>query len=191
MYFLGGIVFWTIYWIFGGILFLKNKPLHNQIFNVIKILLINMTISICVGYIVDNIKHLLKDRIVLNIYGQILVLILSAELWFDLSHRLLHTRWFYRFHKLHHQFKYPYGLTGLYAHPVEFIFCNLASTIWTLYWIEYSPIVIYIWNAYLAINTINSHHKYFEGPHLIHHRKLNVNFGSIGILDVLLGTYEK
>lgn len=47
-----------------------------------------------------------------------------VELLFYTSHRLLHTKYLYPYHKLHHGYKAPIALAALYAHPLEAILGN-------------------------------------------------------------------
>ena len=45
---------------------------------------------------------------------------------FTCTHRILHTRFFYKHvHKLHHTYAQPVGVCAEYAHPFEFIFGNV------------------------------------------------------------------
>lgn len=51
------------------------------------------------------------------------------DTWFYWTHRALHHRYIYRFiHKQHHQFREPTGVAAFYAHPLEDLFVNVAST---------------------------------------------------------------
>lgn len=117
---------------------------------------------------------------------QFLILIIGAELWFYVSHRLLHTKILYRYHKIHHQFNIPHSWVTLYCHPLEMIFSNIMTNIWTLIFMNYDYAVLLIWNIMIGINSTLGHS--FAGPHRIHHQKLIHNFGIINLLDVIFKT---
>lgn len=54
--------------------------------------------------------------------------VLTEELFFYYSHRLLHTPYFYQHvHKIHHEYKAPFGMASEYAHPFEYVVGNLVS----------------------------------------------------------------
>src|SRR5262249_11761822 len=57
------------------------------------------------------------------------VLYVMTDACFYISHRVLHTRRFFRLHRIHHRFPAPVGLAALYAHPLEVVFGNILSVI--------------------------------------------------------------
>jgi len=51
---------------------------------------------------------------------------MMEDLTFHFSHRMLHTRYLYRYiHKIHHEHKITVTMAAQHAHPLEFIFGNL------------------------------------------------------------------
>lgn len=53
---------------------------------------------------------------------------LVTDAWFFFAHRLMHHRLLYaRFHKMHHRFKHPEAICGLYCSPVEMMFVNACA----------------------------------------------------------------
>ena len=64
-----------------------------------------------------------------RILATLLIWHVLFDTWFYWAHRLFHTKWLYkRFHKQHHRFTTPVGISAVYAHPVEDLFVNLGST---------------------------------------------------------------
>ncbi len=118
------------------------------------------------------------------------------EICFHFIHRLLHIPFLFKIiHFKHHQMKDCIGFGALYCHFLEFLFGNLFPAI-------IGPILIQevhyysllIWGIITASHTVIAHSGYLiidkKGAHLIHHRKLNRNYGTIGIFDSLFGTRE-
>jgi sterol desaturase/sphingolipid hydroxylase (fatty acid hydroxylase superfamily) len=51
--------------------------------------------------------------------GEVAVFVFVFDFYFYGLHRLMHTRWLYRVHAVHHLSKHPRPLTALSFHPVE------------------------------------------------------------------------
>ena len=47
------------------------------------------------------------------------------DLFFYICHRTFHSKYFYKYHKVHHEIKAPIGISALYLHPVDFLFGNI------------------------------------------------------------------
>ena len=126
---------------------------------------------------------------------KIFLIVNLSNVFFYLTHRLLHTKWFFdRIHYKHHEFIEPVACAALYAHPIEHLFGNVLSFI--------LPVIIvgttyYTILVLLVLGTIVStfaHVRYKILPttngHLVHHKLFKYNYGFGNYLDRLFGTYK-
>ncbi|XP_058065089.1 fatty acid hydroxylase domain-containing protein 2-like, partial [Anopheles bellator] len=121
------------------------------------------------------------------------LLVWDAALYY--IHRMFHSRHFYqRFHKLHHEWRAPVALTGMYVSPFEFAIssmlplylgpaimhcCLFTTTIW---------LTIVVWDN---LGDHTGYHLPFLGSseaHDYHHLNFNQCYGNFGLLDRLHGT---
>ena len=115
--------------------------------------------------------------------------IVIADLVFTVSHRLLHTKWLYWLHKQHHANNPSYSTSTFDAHVVEYLFGNVATGLVPMLCVPGSHMTQLIWILSANVNTVSGHH--LEGPHLLHHKLLNCNYGQgFYVWDRLFGTYR-
>jgi len=126
---------------------------------------------------------------------QLGICVLVEEFFFYYSHRLLHHPRFYKhFHKTHHEWTAPIGITAIYCHPVEFILSNIGPLFMGVLVSKCHVATAWFWFSIAILQTTISHSGYhfplLPSPeaHDFHHLKFNQNFGVLGVLDRLHGT---
>ena len=116
--------------------------------------------------------------------------ILAYDIWFYISHLLLHTKALYPYHKLHHVNSEPTYLDTHIGHPLEGPFQGIGMFVPYIIF-EYSFIDTFIIICILNIRGYAHHDKrgiFLVGDHhLIHHKYPNYNYGQYWI-DALCGT---
>lgn len=126
----------------------------------------------------------------------VVVFVLCFEVGFYSTHRLGHQRPLYAWiHKLHHTFKSPAALTAKYAHPVEHTFSNLMPLLAGPLLMGAHPLLTLAWVSAGLFQTCTGHSGYWLSPilptshmHDWHHEVTHECYGTIGLLDGILGT---
>lgn len=123
------------------------------------------------------------------------IFLIVEEIAFYYSHRLLHSRYLYKYiHKIHHEWTAPIAVTAIYCHPLEHVVSNLAPPFLGVLIAGSHVATAYLWFFLAILNTLNAHSGYhwplFPSPeaHDFHHLKFNQCFGILGVLDRIHGT---
>ena len=127
------------------------------------------------------------------------IIIISGDIYFYLSHRPLHTKYFWHLHKSHHQGKVCVA-KSLDADILEHFIGNLGSFVIGFLVLNYfnfivNIYIVHLWALIATINTCISHSAgnapFDTGVHHIHHKSLKYNFGTgLYLMDRLLGSYK-
>ena len=129
----------------------------------------------------------------LESFIKIMICPFLSEIIFFYTHKLGHISYIYkRVHKIHHEWVIPCAVSASYCHPLEFIFCNLATFIIPPFIVNLNGYAMRVWFILASLSVINSHsgYKYPNGSirHKDHHKYHNRNYGPLKILDSIYGT---
>jgi sterol desaturase/sphingolipid hydroxylase (fatty acid hydroxylase superfamily) len=129
--------------------------------------------------------------------------IIANEVTFFYGHWLMHAnKWFYaNIHKIHHEFKAPCALAAVYCHPLELILSDFLPLGIGMLCFNTNLYFMAVFTAIAVLGT-QTHHCGYKWPwiashgnqpdfHDYHHEKFTCNYGNVGLLDLLHGTYQK
>ena len=138
------------------------------------------------------------DNLILSV-GYIPMLVVMGDIYFYITHRPLHTKWLFKYHKSHHTGKTRVA-KSLDADGLEHIVGNLGSFLCGILLLQYFGYIIniYVLSLWIGIATINTciNHSSYEskldnGIHYIHHKTLRYNYGTgLYLMDRLMGSYK-
>lgn len=189
---IGWFSYWAIYWLTEGLF-----PCDERSKNIVpereveKVVFRNMMLllpySIVFWEIMPDISEYFPESVVIRY----LISAILMDGWFYGAHRMLHHRWFYRWHKQHHKFNIAYPLVAVYSSPLEAILCDgtaigLGPTLFKMTGLE-----LEVWMGLMAIHSLLIHSStYYGRDHGIHHGKNMGNFGLLTIFDRIFCTYR-
>ena len=117
-----------------------------------------------------------------------------VDLPFYLAHRLFHSKYFYKYHSIHHQVKAPIGISAYYIHPFDFIFGNILPIFIPFILLQPDYITLHIWTFSTIFNTVYDSHGGFSNLsefHDLHHKYSRCNFGTNVFMDKYFKTKKE
>ena len=116
--------------------------------------------------------------------------ILGYDIWFYLSHRLLHTKLLWKYHSLHHEYVHPTFTDTYSGHFLEGPFQSLGFLLPYIVY-DFNIIACVIAGIVVNIRGMMRHDArtiwLIGNHHLLHHQYSNRNYGEYWI-DKLIGT---
>lgn len=192
--------FWTVYMLSAMMLYIFSPRIPKFELEVELELLWQLTVnafaSLAFSYVISVWISDVSEVSATTMLCQILVSLALLEIWFYYGHRLVHHRWIYKnVHKKHHKYIEPHSLTGAYCGIIEMLLVNVSAVSIGPILTGMSEIMMVTWMVVISIGTTASHSGLYipyinSGTHDIHHQRLDKNFGILGILDRLHGTYQ-
>lgn len=119
-----------------------------------------------------------------------------ADLWFYTSHRLMHCKYLYPYHSIHHRVKYTKAYACVYCHWLEMVLGNIPTVILGPYLTNMNYLTLHLWLSFGCLNTMYGHSggRFFFMPeganqyHWTHHIKVTGNYAMSRFLDGIFGT---
>ncbi len=115
-----------------------------------------------------------------------------SEVFFYVSHRLLHTNMLYKFvHKLHHEITSPISISALYMSFYDLYMGNILPLYLPFVIMGSTPTLVLYWIVGSTISAVVGGHggiMLLDTSHDDHHRLFKMNYGTGLFMDWLCGT---
>lgn len=137
---------------------------------------------------------------------QLIVSLLISDTFFYCTHRLAHTKWFYRIHKQHHEYTKCEPVAILWTNFSETILVSIPIFIIPVYWLQMHKLTLFMWLTMTTCHGFYEHCNYdlpvpilqfipfgdTSFMHSMHHIKQKYNYGIyFDHMDKYLGTATK
>lgn len=109
-------------------------------------------------------------------------------------HKLFHTKYFYKFHRIHHQIKKPVSITAFHNHPIDHLCNNLIALHLPLFIFNTNFIFIHLWIIFCNYKLIMESHGGYKRKsefHDYHHKNPRYNFGTNKFMDYLFNSKKE
>jgi lathosterol oxidase len=193
--------------------FPETKQLKKEIFfSILTLLIYSAAVGIVLFWYKKGITKIYLD---ITDYGltyliiSIPAMIFLHDTYFYWTHKLMHTKWLYQFHKIHHQSHNPTPWAAFAFHPVEAII-SLGIIPLIIFTIPTHPLALFLFLSFMTIYNVLVHLGYEIFPkhfinhsigkwqntatnHDLHHQiggRFNYGF-YFSIWDRVMGTYKE
>ena len=187
------------YWIVSGIFFVADlytkrfDTQENYARAAIGVLENQLFLSLPLVIFMDYYFPMQKELGIVHAVWQIPCLLFTHDILFYHLHRLMHTKYLYKYHKTHHRLKNLAGVGALWAGKIEHLFVNMLPAYLPPLYLYMNYVLIVGWVIIATTNVVVVHSGYdlFDKKHESHHKYLNVNYGlGVYLCDRLYGTYK-
>ena len=194
IFFIHFICYWTMVYLYD-----KNVPINHHRIAILSSYKNQIIYTYPATYLFFYYYPIQYNNILYS-FGYLPILLITSDVYFYISHRPLHTKLLYNYHKHHHTGTVCVA-KSLDADGFEHVFGNLFSFISGVMFLWYFGYIINIyvlsmWTGIVTINTCishsNNHCPLDTGYHLNHHKYLKCNYGfGLYLIDKLTGTFKK
>ncbi|KAH8409018.1 hypothetical protein KR009_005321 [Drosophila setifemur] len=185
----------------------QNEPVDlAKLWKAVKVVMLNLTVvNMLTSWVIyeliyktENSSDIRELPTFKRTIRDLAAFVVLEEIMFYYAHRLLHHKAVYKYvHKKHHEWTAPIAAITLYAHPVEHVVANLMPVAMSIAILGTHVALAWVIFALAIVNSMSDHTGYSfpwsAGSvrfHDYHHAKFNYNYGVLGILDKLHGTYR-
>jgi sterol desaturase/sphingolipid hydroxylase (fatty acid hydroxylase superfamily) len=121
-----------------------------------------------------------------------------ADVWFYVSHRLMHHRYLWKYHSIHHRIIFPRAFTCVYCHWIEMVLCNIPTVILGPFLLNMDLYSLHLWIFMSCFSTMYGHSggefkvvEWKNNYHYYHHTFINGNYAMYPFIDNVFRTNLK
>lgn len=163
-----------------------NKALKNIFINILFFTHITIYFPF---YILTDLENPNKYGFLVNLFFTLSL----SEIMFYTIHKTFHSKFLYKYHKIHHEYVETNGISALYTDPIDYVFGNVLPFTFCIVFLNPPLYYIYTMIFLFLSNSIvlaHSNYTFTDDFHKVHHKYSNVNYGILTIMDRIFGTYS-